>query len=526
LVVDEEKPKALPNLDYKIVVGNSLVSKFEDEIIEIDWSNDTTKAGFYGQDIAQKRIDLLTDLTQKQKQFFHSENLDKKKCALEVRNLKIDILINQLELMIKTIGLETQPTYGKNIKAQTELYLKTVGWKQMVTNLKNIKNQAEKQLNYFDWQLDFPEILNTNVLKNNAGFDIIIGNPPYRAKMRDTEKKYCQSKFITAKTISGIQKGSSDTYTLFIDLGFNLCKINSNLHYIVPISITSSDSLTGVHKLIEDNCEKIIVSSYSVRPQPVFENAVVNTSILFFHKTLTKYKEIYSTKMYRKNKNFNLKYLVENLKFIEVSKYKIRGRYPKISEIIETKILEQLFLLKSNIGDYVKVSGSPIFYRTAGGRYFKVITNYSTGSNSEAFVNFNKRIANSIGAILSSNLFFWYYQIFSDNLSLKQFELFSFKFSNDLFSDDILNKLENLYSEYLIDIENNAKIRKVSKNSSYKVDTFKEYKIGKSKKIIDRIDDIICPIYGLTKEETEFIKNYEIEFRIRDDEEERKIEEI
>jgi adenine-specific DNA-methyltransferase len=37
LIVDEEMPKALPNLDYKIVVGNSLVSKFDDTVIEIDW---------------------------------------------------------------------------------------------------------------------------------------------------------------------------------------------------------------------------------------------------------------------------------------------------------------------------------------------------------------------------------------------------------------------------------------------------------------------------------------------------------
>ncbi len=28
LIVDEPEPKALPHLDYKIVVGNSLVSKF------------------------------------------------------------------------------------------------------------------------------------------------------------------------------------------------------------------------------------------------------------------------------------------------------------------------------------------------------------------------------------------------------------------------------------------------------------------------------------------------------------------
>ena len=37
LIIDEEKPCNLPSLDYKIVVGNSLVSKFEDEVIDIDW---------------------------------------------------------------------------------------------------------------------------------------------------------------------------------------------------------------------------------------------------------------------------------------------------------------------------------------------------------------------------------------------------------------------------------------------------------------------------------------------------------
>ena len=48
------------------------------------------------------------------------------------------------------------------------------------------------------------------------------------------------------------------------------------------------------------------------------------------------------------------------------------------------------------------------------------------------------------------------------------------------------------------------------------MDSFKEYKIGYSKKIIDEIDDFIGPLYGLTKDEVEFIKNYEIEFRMAD----------
>jgi hypothetical protein len=53
-----------------------------------------------------------------------------------------------------------------------------------------------------------------------------------------------------------------------------------------------------------------------------------------------------------------------------------------------------------------------------------------------------------------------------------------------------------------------------SADGAVKIDSFKEYKIRKSKHLIDKIDDIICPLYGLTPEETEFVKNYEIEFRV------------
>ena len=72
------------------------------------------------------------------------------------------------------------------------------------------------------------------------------------------------------------------------------------------------------------------------------------------------------------------------------------------------------------------------------------------------------------------------------------------------------------YKQYLKDIEANANTRGASGSSSYNVDSFKEYKIGYSKKIIDEIDDFIGPLYGLTNDEIEFIKNYEIEFRMAD----------
>lgn len=342
-----------------------------------------------------------------------------------------------------------------------------------------------------------------------------MGNPPYGAKLNEDEKKYYKNKYIITKTIKGIQKGSMDSYTIFVELGYNLLTINGNLSYIVPISVTSSDALTGVHRLLMNNCNEIRISSYSVRPQPIFINAVVNTSILFFRKTLTLNEKIYSTKMYRKGKGFNLQTLINNLKFVEVKDLKLYGRIPKIGSKIEKSILEKLFN-HTPISEYFDDNGSEIYYRFAGGRYFKVITNYPTFSSAERALCLKKEISDAIGCILSSNLSFWFYQIYSDNLNWKNYEINSFTIP-DLKSKDIV-ELEKIYEMYLDDIERNANIRITSGRSSYNVNQFKEYKIGKSKHIIDRIDDIICPLYGLTKEETEFIKNYELEFRVSDSE--------
>ena len=314
----------------------------------------------------------------------------------------------------------------------------------------------------------------------------------------------------STKTIKGIQKGSLDTYTLFIEKGFDVLSLLGNLNFIVPISITSSDSLTGIHRLLENNCAEIKISSYSVRPQPVFENAVINTSILFFKKTGTNCEKVYATKMYRKSNNFDLQYLIDNHQFIDVYDCKLVGRYPKISLPIEKSILKKVFSQNKSIGDLILSEGAPIYYRTTGGRYYKVITPYSTGSTKETVIYFEKCIQKEIGAILSSSLYFWFYQIFSNNLDLKYYEIISFKIPPDIarFSFEI----KRLYDEYLVDIEKNVSVRQTKKYAN--IESFKEYKIGRSKKYIDRIDDLIGPLYGFTNQEIDFLKNYEIDYRL------------
>ena len=345
------------------------------------------------------------------------------------------------------------------------------------------------------------------------GFDVVIGNPPYGASLSGADKRYCLDKYVSAQTISGRQKGSLDTFSLFVELAYKKVTINGVVSYILPMSIVSSGSMTGLHKLLLENCREIRCSSYAVRPQPVFENAVVNTTILSFVRTNTKNEFLYTTKMYRKGLGFNLNKLIKGLSFVESSRFVLPGRIPKIGSPCEVDILTKIFKRKP-LRAYEATQGGKVYYRTSGGRYFKVVTDYPTGSNKEKPIVVQSGMAKAIAACLSSNLGFWYYQIYSNNLDWKSDEILSFPIPDMTMREK--DTLGALFTSYAENIESHANVREVSTASKYTMDKFREYKIGYSKPLIDKIDDFIGPLYGLTKDEIEFIKNYELEYRMAD----------
>ena len=473
LIVDEKSPEALPNLDFKIMQGNSLLEQYKG----VDLSTMTEKKIGAGESLTffDSMLDVYRkNLRDKLTEYYACPEHDKK---MQLRKDIADIV--KQELVEQGIHIDFE---DMDLSANSQFFL---------------------------WHTWFHDVFSR---PSKKGFDIVIGNPPYGAKYDNQTKRYYKNTYVTANSIRGLQKGSLDTYTLFIELGYNLLRKNGSFAYIVPISLTSSDSLTGVHRLLMGNCDTIYISSYAVRPKPVFENAVVNTSILLFKKTETPCQYLFSTKMHRRGNEFELQRLIDNLQFVDVKGQTLYGRIPKIGSEIEKTILNKLFNY-TKLGFLIKTSGSPIIYRFAGGRYFKVVTNYSTGSSAERTIYFaNSKIADAVGCILSSSLSFWFYQIFSDNLNWKTYEIENFTVPQ-LSAEDI-DYLDKLYSRYLSDIEAKANIRITSGESTYNVDSFKEYKIVRSKAIIDEIDDYICPLYGLTQEETDFIKNYELEFRL------------
>ena len=536
LVIDLDTPEPLPNFDYKFMQGNSLLESYEGialsnlsamkkkrkkevscdlfgkvEGVEKDtiYLSDT----MFGFDLQKAIKDYFAINDHNQKQAQKTEIDEYLKCVichtLSVKAVELNGTISNLK------AVDNLKPKQQKVLEETE-----AEYNRLQDIIKNFHSAICDK--FFLWHLWFKDVF------DKGGFDIVIGNPPYGATLSDKDKAFFKEHYVTAKTIKEDpkknivgQKGSLNTYTLFIELAYNIGCNDGSISMIVPLSITSSKSVDVTQKWIFNNCRDFHVSSYAVRPQPVFKNAVVDVSIISFIKGAGSDNKIYSTKMYRKSKKdekFSLQNLINNLEFIDVQDHLLIGRIPKIGKEIEKSILTKLKQNAQPLSAYIvdDDKGLPVYYRSAGGRYYKVVTPYPTYSSAETSITVEANMRDCICCILSSSLSFWFYQIYSDNLNWKPYEILETRIPN--ISEYKKQQIEALYQRYLTDIKNNVKSCENHGGNSYKVKTFDVYYIRKSLSIIDEIDDLIGPLYGLTLEEIDFIKNYERTFREDDDE--------
>jgi len=333
LIIDEKEPKPLPNLDFKIVQGDSLVSKFEREIITFDWellNNNKGDSPMYkeNRDYKEYADKLKIDfgkLIKKQTDFFRASDKDKKeKIKKEVRDLKIEILESQMKLeQIDYIerNKEQDSFFGhskKNAMKNLEIQERKNTFKKILNRLAKLKNN-EEHLEFFDWKLDFSEIMNPMQMQKKAGlngtsggFDVVIGNPPYvfarnsKSKgMTDTDKSYFYENYSLAEY-------QINLYPLFIEKGTNVLKNNGILCYITP-----NNWLTlNTNKLLR---------------QFVLKQSNVN--IINFYKRIFKDADVDSVIVSYKKNNMNI--TNEKIKLAEWE-----NEYTLISEIEKENILE------------------------------------------------------------------------------------------------------------------------------------------------------------------------------------------
>lgn len=309
LVVDEDKPKPLPNLDYKIVVGDSLISKFDGEIVEIEWNR--TKVGPSGEKYVGNIQSLLKEVTAKQREYFDSSNKDKKKLSAEIRRIKIDLLINQVSLNkliynyynseVSGLGLELS---AKEKAKNAEIQISIAVYDNLLYKLNKLKSDANSVFNHFDWKLDFPEILNPYLVNGKGGFDIVIANPPYI-------KEYTNRHAFDGFRHSPYYQGKMDIWYGFACVMLDYLKDGGVQCFIAQNNwITSAGASIFRNKVLSD-CEIKLFTDFG--NYKVFETAGIQTMIYILQKTIpqTEYVVKYSI---LKNENVGK---VELNKFLE-----------------------------------------------------------------------------------------------------------------------------------------------------------------------------------------------------------------
>lgn len=162
LVVDEKNYLnigGLPNLDYKLVQGDSLHNNIENISLELDVS--IKRQLELDEVVDNKTENLIKNLKDIGKKYFSSTN------TIEKKTIKDKLIKSIYDLIIITINKKRD--FNPNLNLDVE----------------KLKDQIYglKEKNFFPWQIYF-----IDVFHNKKGFDLIIGNPPWKSLLGKQNK--------------------------------------------------------------------------------------------------------------------------------------------------------------------------------------------------------------------------------------------------------------------------------------------------------------------------------------------------
>lgn len=411
---------------------------------------------------------------------------------------------------------EIQLTYGDNFKefkkAKFELNKRM---KELNHELNQLLHKQASGLKYdawlkthqpFHWFAEYYEILD-----NKGGFDVVVGNPPYVEYGTKLKAVY------TLKDYSTLECGNLHAYVA--ERCFKLISGNGLIGLIIPLPSINTSRMTSLQNMIKPKPKKkgrnVWISAFDERPSSLFDGVDQRLIIELIGKETedcnlytTGIKRWYSST--RENLFPSINYTRQTDKNLTYTSSILKIQ----NNEVETNILSKFYSNKPI--SYLK-SDQPtknvIYYRTAGGRYWKVISDKPAGTDtvSEKAAYFRNLTSHQAVAIISSSTFWWYYSCHFDMFNLKDYMIFGFRFSDA--SPETLNQLSKLGKEYLKSLEHNAEVKTINSKTKGTIEQ-KQFVVSKSKSIIDEIDKVLAQHYKFNADELEFIINYDIKNRM------------
>lgn len=361
--------KTLPNIDINIKCGNSLVSYFETGKSLSHYPNIKERMSKYKRIVKDYKEGFYTDKNLIAKEIKNLQESFKNFCLKDKFNKEIKQLTNGANEYSKKYGdFLADEHHDEKFKSffSKNMFEFSFDEKVAIKEFANLKKEYDNIFNLesnhpFEWRFEFPEILDDD--GNFKGFDLIIGNPPY---IRQEELK--ELKPYLAKNYK-VYKGTSDIYTYFYELGFNVLKDRGGvLSYITSNKYTRAGYGEALREFLLKNVK--VLEYTDLNGIKVFDSATVDTSILCFKKS--------------KSKDNKFKYLALSNEILKTCAYDI-GLYKDFAEFSQNSLSKESFTFSDENTSALKAKieriGTPLKEWYGFNIYRGILTGYN-----EAFI--------------------------------------------------------------------------------------------------------------------------------------------
>lgn len=360
--------KTLPNIDINIKCGNSLVSYFETGKSLSHYPNIKERMSKYKRIVKDYKEGFYTDKNLIAKEIKNLQESFKNFCLKDKFNKEIKQLTNGANEYSKKYGdFLADEHHDEKFKSffSKNMFEFSFDEKVATKEFANLKKEYDNIFNLesnhpFEWRFEFPEILDDD--GNFKGFDLIIGNPPY---IRQEELK--ELKPHLAKNYK-VYKGTSDIYTYFYELGFNVLKENGILSFITSNKYTRAGYGEALREFLLKNVK--VLEYTDLNGIKVFDSATVDTSILCFEKS--------------KSKDNKFKYLALSNEILKTCAYDI-GLYKDYAEFSQNSLSKESFTFSDENTSALKAKieriGTPLKEWQGLNIYRGILTGYN-----EAFI--------------------------------------------------------------------------------------------------------------------------------------------